>query len=227
MRPSKQAFDMIPSDAQANQGHHSNSLRDVLETSDPLFNICWSRQSCSSCLAGDVACSWCAIVCNAIHTSQSAHLLVEFWWNLALFPVSSTFFLFRALHSPLTLFRIPDPLHSNGVSILPLPTSRDRHIIALMPSSTCVPNTARLPILAPLRSTHICPLGAKERWELRALPFGCSVSTTTLLSTAVAALSTVALIGVVYLVIGIVQRARSRWKEAEHGRLDDQERESS
>ncbi|KAJ5331251.1 hypothetical protein N7476_001034, partial [Penicillium atrosanguineum] len=180
MRPSKQAFDMIPSDAQANQGHHSNSLRDVLETSDPLFNICWSRQSCSSCLAGDVACSWCAIVCNAIHTSQSAHLLVEFWWNLALFP-----------------------------------------------SSTCVPNTARLPILAPLRSTHICPLGAKERWELRALPFGCSVSTTTFLSTAVAALSTVALIGVVYLVIGIVQRARSRWKEAEHGRLDDQERESS
>ncbi|KAJ5147438.1 hypothetical protein N7526_000790 [Penicillium atrosanguineum] len=146
---------MIPSDAQANQGHHSNSLRDVLETSDPLFNICWSRQSCSSCLAGDVACSWCAI------------------------------------------------------------------------SSTCVPNTARLPILAPLRSTHICPLGAKERWELRALPFGCSVSTTTFLSTAVAALSTVALIGVVYLVIGIVQRARSRWKEAEHGRLDDQERESS
>ncbi|KAJ5127231.1 hypothetical protein N7448_008010 [Penicillium atrosanguineum] len=132
---------MIPSDAQANQGHHSNSLRDVLETSDPLFNICWSRQSCSSCLAGDVACSWCAI--------------------------------------------------------------------------------------PPLRSTHICPLGAKERWELRALPFGCSVSTTTFLSTAVAALSTVALIGVVYLVIGIVQRARSRWKEAEHGRLDDQERESS
>ncbi|KAJ5677201.1 uncharacterized protein N7477_002834 [Penicillium maclennaniae] len=139
----------------ANPEHHRNNLQDVLDSSDPLFNICWSRQSCSSCLRGDVACSWCAI------------------------------------------------------------------------SSTCVPNPAHLPILAPLYSTHICPLDAKERWELRALPFGCSVSTTTFLSTTVAALSTFALIGMIYLVIAIVKWARNRWKEAEHEQLDDQEREFS
>jgi hypothetical protein len=33
-----------------------------LDTSDPLFHLCWQRQSCSTCLAGDDPCSWCAIV---------------------------------------------------------------------------------------------------------------------------------------------------------------------
>lgn len=47
------------------------------------------------------------------------------------------------------------------------------------------------------------------------------------MSTTVAALSTLALIGVVYLVSAIVTGARNRWKEAERERSDDQERESS
>jgi hypothetical protein len=37
---------------------------DTLDTNDPLFHACWRRQSCSYCLAGDVACSWCATVCD-------------------------------------------------------------------------------------------------------------------------------------------------------------------
>jgi hypothetical protein len=39
-------------------------------------------------------------------------------------------------------------------------------------------------------------------------------------------LSTFALIGIVYLVVGLVKRARTRWKEREYERLEDQERES-
>ncbi|OJJ49762.1 hypothetical protein ASPZODRAFT_47209, partial [Penicilliopsis zonata CBS 506.65] len=77
---------------------------------DPLFSVCWSRQSCGSCLAGDFACSWCPF------------------------------------------------------------------------SSTCVPNRARLAIFAPLSSSQVCPLGSQERWELRALPLGCHVSTITVMT---------------------------------------------
>ncbi|KAJ5620465.1 hypothetical protein N7510_004449 [Penicillium lagena] len=119
------------------------------DASDPLFHVCWRRQSCSSCLSGDVACSWCPI------------------------------------------------------------------------SSTCVPNPARLPIFSPIRSSHLCPLGSKERWELRAAPFGCNVSTLTVLSVLVAVLSSLALAGLVYLVVWAVQRLRSRWKDAQYERLDD------
>jgi hypothetical protein len=61
---------------------------------------------------------------------------------------------------------------------------------------------------------------------MRALPFGCNVSTTTFLSTTVAVLSTFALIGIIYLVIGLVKRARKRWKETEYERLEAQERKS-
>ncbi|KAJ5682200.1 hypothetical protein N7462_005365, partial [Penicillium macrosclerotiorum] len=129
------------------KGHPGNNPLSTLE--DLLFHVCWRRQSCSQCLAGDVACSWCAI------------------------------------------------------------------------SATCVPNPARLPILAPLGSAQICPLGPKERWELRALPFGCNASTLTVLSIAVAILGTLAAIAVGSGVVYIAQGVRCRWKEAEYERLDD------
>ncbi|GFF84545.1 hypothetical protein IFM47457_06511 [Aspergillus lentulus] len=66
-------------------------------------------------------------------------------------------------------------------------------------TSTCVPNRSRVPILAPLDSSSICPLGSEERWELRALPFGCHVSTITFLTACVAVLGTLALVGLVAL----------------------------
>ncbi|RAL10402.1 uncharacterized protein BO97DRAFT_372507, partial [Aspergillus homomorphus CBS 101889] len=62
-------------------------------------------------------------------------------------------------------------------------------------SSTCVPNPSRFPILAPFGSSGICPLGPKERWELRALPFGCQVSTITFLTAVGAVVGTVAAFG--------------------------------
>ncbi|QGA15370.1 hypothetical protein EYB26_003027 [Talaromyces marneffei] len=54
-------------------------------------------------------------------------------------------------------------------------------------SSTCVPNpTDKYPLLAPIDYPDICPLGAKERWELRARGLGCNVSTRNFLSVVVA-----------------------------------------
>ncbi|RAK72938.1 uncharacterized protein BO72DRAFT_452166 [Aspergillus fijiensis CBS 313.89] len=64
-------------------------------------------------------------------------------------------------------------------------------------SSACVPNPAKVPILAPFGSSEICPLGAKERWELRALPFGCHVSTITFLAGVGGVLGTLAAFGLV------------------------------
>ncbi|KAJ5332581.1 uncharacterized protein N7506_006364 [Penicillium brevicompactum] len=115
-----------------------------LDTTDPLFYLCWRRQSCSSCLSGTEPCSWCAI------------------------------------------------------------------------SSTCVPNTARVPIFAPIGAEGICPLGSKERWELRTQPFGCHASTLTVLSVLVAVLGTVALGGIGVLLVWFVRRVRRRWKEMEY-----------
>ncbi|KAJ5634024.1 hypothetical protein N7528_001866 [Penicillium herquei] len=88
-------------------------------------------------------------------------------------------------------------------------------------SSTCVLNAARVPILAPIGSDHICPLGSKERWELRARPLGCNVSTLTALSTTVAILSTLALLGIVLLIIWLVKHIRRRMKQTEYERLDE------
>lgn len=33
-----------------------------IDADDPLFYVCWRRQSCGWCLEGDAACSWCAVV---------------------------------------------------------------------------------------------------------------------------------------------------------------------
>ncbi|KAJ5301777.1 hypothetical protein N7508_006640 [Penicillium antarcticum] len=129
-------------------GNNSSPLTNP-EDNDALFHVCWRRQSCLNCLAGDVPCSWCAI------------------------------------------------------------------------SSTCVPNTARVPIFAPIGLETICPLGSKERWELRALPLGCHASTLTVLSVMIAVLGTVAFGGVLFGIVWLVQRVRRRWKETEYGRASD------
>ncbi|KAJ5185391.1 hypothetical protein N7472_010231 [Penicillium cf. griseofulvum] len=132
-----------------------NSSFPLNNPSDPLFHICWGRQSCSSCLHGDAACSWCAI------------------------------------------------------------------------SSTCVPNASRVPIFAPFGSANICPLGSKERWELRAPTFGCNASTLTVLSVMGAALVTVALGAVGVGLVWLVRRTQWRWKEAEYEESDEEGEGSS
>lgn len=72
-------------------------------------------------------------------------------------------------------------------------------------SQTCVPNTVfKYPfgILAPIRTDTICPLGWKERWELRARPFSCRCSSMTFVSVVVAVVAT--LIGVLLIWVGIL-----------------------
>ncbi|KAE8350999.1 hypothetical protein BDV28DRAFT_27816 [Aspergillus coremiiformis] len=116
----------------------------TLETNDPLFYLCWRRQSCGWCLQGDASCSWCSV------------------------------------------------------------------------TSTCVPNPSRFPILAPLGSSKICPLGPKERWELRAMPFGCNVSTYSFLTAVVSVLGTLCAIALGYFAVWAVRRLRDAWG---HGKL--------
>ncbi|GFN19017.1 metallopeptidase Mip1 [Aspergillus tubingensis] len=122
--------------------HITNTSSFTSTSTDPLFYLCWRRQSCNTCLKGDVPCSWCAV------------------------------------------------------------------------SSTCVPNPSLLPILSPLHSSQICPLGSKERWELRAIPFGCHVSTTTFLTGVVGVLGTLAVLGLIALGVWVGRGVRRRggWK---------------
>ncbi|KAJ5827160.1 hypothetical protein N7447_003923 [Penicillium robsamsonii] len=135
------------------EGNASSPLNNP-DPSDPLFHVCWGRQSCSSCLTGEVACSWCAI------------------------------------------------------------------------SSTCVPNPSGVPIFAPFGSASICPLGSKERWELRARPFGCKASTLTVLSVMGAVLTTTVLGAVGVALVWLVYRTRWHWKDAEYEQPDQEERSS-
>lgn len=78
-----------------------------------------------------------------------------------------------------------------------------------------MPNSARVPILAPIGSANICPLGSKERWELRALPFGCNASTLTVLSVIVSVLGTVAAIGAGFGMVYLAKGIQRRWKETD------------
>ncbi|PGG96059.1 hypothetical protein AJ79_09747 [Helicocarpus griseus UAMH5409] len=70
----------------------------------------------------------------------------------------------------------------------------------LAASKVCILNLHPQPppppfqLLASLTDPHICPLGTRERWELRAAPLGCNVSTITFLSSFVSVLGTLALL---------------------------------
>jgi hypothetical protein len=88
----------------------------TLDTSDPLFFTCWRRQSCSYCLAGDVACSWCATVCDTNPNLYCLCLILHYHMILpvnghldrdhAMYPLvhqgsSCSVFLSFASHSPI------------------------------------------------------------------------------------------------------------------------------
>ncbi|OKL60041.1 hypothetical protein UA08_04565 [Talaromyces atroroseus] len=78
-------------------------------------------------------------------------------------------------------------------------------------SSTCVPNpSTKYPLLAPIDHPDICPLGSKERWELRARGLGCNVSTRNFLSVIVAVASSLALIGLIALIFASLKKM-IRW----------------
>lgn len=78
----------------------------------------------------------------------------------------------------------------------------------------------RVPILAPIRSAGICPLGSKERWELRAQPFGCYASTFTVLSVIVTVLGLLTFGGLGVALVWCVRQAQRRWKDSEYEGID-------
>lgn len=83
-------------------------------------------------------------------------------------------------------------------------------------SSTCIPNTAQIPLLAPIRYPDVCPHWA-ERWEIRTRPLGCHVSTITFLSCVVSILSTFLVVGLVVLAVWLGKNLRGRWKGRQRG----------
>lgn len=87
-------------------------------------------------------------------------------------------------------------------------------------SSTCVPNTVYnfpFQILAPIKTESICPLGWRERWELRAKPLSCRCSTMTLMSSVVAVLSTLAVVTLFQILTMILKWATRRWRKRQPG----------
>jgi len=79
-------------------------------------------------------------------------------------------------------------------------------------SSTCVPNNAKIKILAPIfDADNVCPLWS-EGWELRASPLGCHVSTITLLTCIISVLSTFVVIGLIAIVFKASQAIQRQWK---------------
>lgn len=88
-------------------------------------------------------------------------------------------------------------------------------------SSTCVPNPNTFPILAPINSSTICPLGDKERWELRATPFGCDVSTITFLTAVVTIISTLLVVGLVFMAVWAWKRVMGWYQEGKFAEWRD------
>ncbi|KAI5926895.1 hypothetical protein F4810DRAFT_493544 [Camillea tinctor] len=74
-------------------------------------------------------------------------------------------------------------------------------------SWTCVPNSYRMPLLAPAWEENICPHWA-ERWEIRTRPLGCQVSTITTLTSLVTIASTLVFILLVMLAVLATKKVR-------------------
>ncbi|KIW18380.1 hypothetical protein PV08_02668 [Exophiala spinifera] len=87
-------------------------------------------------------------------------------------------------------------------------------------SQVCVPNTVYgypFGILAPLKTDSLCPLGWRERWELRARPFSCRCSSMTFVSVVVAVLATLLSLQLMWLLITLGRRAGRRWRTRQKG----------
>ncbi|WZH39609.1 PSI domain-containing protein [Fusarium acuminatum] len=70
---------------------------------------------------------------------------------------------------------------------------------------SCVPNTQKIPLLAPAYDENVCPHWA-ERWELRTRPLGCQVSSITSLTAIVTIISTF-----VFVLITVLLAMTIRW----------------
>jgi hypothetical protein len=90
------------------------------------------------------------------------------------------------------------------------------HKLILSKSGTCVPNTARISILAPIFNPDVCSLWS-ERWEVRTRPLGCHVSTITLLTCFITVLSTFVVIGLVAVGVKASRCIEPRWRRRSSG----------
>ncbi|OTB18527.1 hypothetical protein K445DRAFT_315359 [Daldinia sp. EC12] len=79
-------------------------------------------------------------------------------------------------------------------------------------SWTCVPNSNRIPFLAPAWDENVCPHWA-ERWEIRTRPLGCQVSTITTLTSLVSIAFTLLFVLLVTLAVFGIQRLRGYSKK--------------
>lgn len=87
-------------------------------------------------------------------------------------------------------------------------------------SQVCVPNEHfRYPfaLLAPIKHEDICPLGWRERWEMRAKPFPCRCSTMTLMSVVIAVLSTLLGVLLIHLAVLLSKFTYRKWKARKEG----------
>lgn len=95
------------------------------------------------------------------------------------------------------------------VSGLRPPSLRSANMVAK--TFACVPNTHRVPVLAPFFDPEICPLWS-ERYELRTLPTGCNVSTITFLTGVISAMSTLVAVGLVVASMLATRAVNRRWR---------------
>lgn len=159
------------------------------EDGDPVkLFLCWVRQSCDDCISmsNDVDCSWCPYVCGYYF---------------------SFIFLFIFISVQIIMPKKNMYISYSHVELVSL----TRH-----KSSTCVPNPSpKYPLLAPINHPDVCPMGTKERWELRARGLGCNVSTRNFLSVSIAVLSSFVLMGLVALLISCL---KAMIRSCSHGR---------
>jgi len=93
----------------------------------------------------------------------------------------------------------------------------DRNPCSWCPTtSTCIPNNATIQLLAPISNPDICPLWS-ERWELRARPLGCHVSTITFFTCVVSVLATFLVVILGLLGFWFERWVKSIWKGRQEG----------
>lgn len=81
-----------------------------------------------------------------------------------------------------------------------------------MQTWSCVPNSHRVPFLAPAYEDQICP-AASEQWELRTQPLGCSVSSITALTAIVSVASTLVFMLLIFFTLLATLRVRRYTQE--------------
>lgn len=79
-------------------------------------------------------------------------------------------------------------------------------------SSTCVPSHSTFPLLAPIGDENICPLGWRERLELRTRPFGCRCSTFTLIAVLTSVVCTLGAVLLLWSLTVLVRWTLNRWR---------------